>query len=109
MQEDRLDLRRQILIRKVDQRLLLCQSLPQPSAPRAVHHAQGATALPQGLSALGLGFGFDQIRDAFGFQQVDAAMGEGPTRKFARLCGKCPKLHQSVGDRVHHGWTGMQM
>ena len=95
-----LHLRRQILVREVDQRLLLASTprrlsaQPRYKAPRLAFH------LAQGLAPLRLGFGGDQVMHGFRLHQVEAAVKEGATCEFARF----GRAQAETGQRIRDAW-----
>ena len=80
-----LDLRRQILIGKIDRRLEMRQKAQQARTPAAVERAKPPIELPQRLPPLRLGLGRDQIGDRFGLSQIQLAVEKSTTGELARL------------------------
>ena len=58
--------------------------------------------LLQRKATLHFGFGIDEVGEAFDFNQIDAAVFEGPAREFTGFCktgaGKCPQFVQHGRD-----------
>ena len=76
---------REILIGKIDQRLLLRQQPQQPVGPAAIDAAQRPAELLQRLATLRRTLGRDQVGDRLGLQQVHSPVEERPPRELARL------------------------
>ncbi len=88
-QQGGLDLRRQILVREIDQRLLLRHGLAQCFAPGGAGGLQRIGALHR-QAALRLGLGGDEIGHRLGFQQIHPAIGMRPAGEFARARHSAP-------------------
>lgn len=68
----------------------------QPVAPSFALTAEGATGLDQGLAALSVGFGVDEVGQPFGGGQVNAAVFEGAT-------GELPGFRQAAAGDLGEG------
>jgi len=99
----RFDVRRKILVGKIDPRLGMGQNIDQIRAPGFQLFGQAAAKLRQSLQALGIGFRIDQIGDRLGFRQVDLSGQKGPFRKLSGLrqaqAGECGKRFPESLDR----------
>ena len=62
---------------KVDGRFEMRQHAQQPGRPAAIDRAEAAVELAQGLSALRLGLGGDEIGDGLGLREVEPAVEKG--------------------------------
>ena len=70
------------------------QQSQQPRAPAAIERAELAIELAQGLAALRLGLGRDQIGDRFGLGQIELAVQKGAAGEFAGLGEAQPHARQ---------------
>ncbi len=100
---------RQILVRKIDQRLLKRQDAAQAIRPVVILRAQGAFQLAQGLAALRLGFRRDKVVHGLGLDQIHPAVQEGAAGELARFGGAQPGRHQRPGHPVDHRSAAVQM
>ena len=74
--------RRQVFVGEVDIDFDARQDIDQVGTPGFVVLFQASAELGQGLLALGIGFGVDQVGDGFGLGQVELAVFEGAAGKF---------------------------
>ena len=93
---------RQVFIGEIDFRFHMGQGVEQPLAPIFVEIAQATLHLAQGLVALGLGLGIDQVGQALGFRQVQFAGLKGAPGKLPRFrqpqAGARPQSFKSSGN-----------
>ena len=81
----RFDAAGQVLIGKIDAGFNVGEGLEQPFAPGFIKLSELPLKLPQGLVALGRGFGLDQVGQPFGGGQIHLAVLEGAAGKLARF------------------------
>ena len=105
----RLGLGRQVLVREVDQCLLLRQQHAQPSRPAAIERSQCAIQLAQRLTSLRLGFRGDEVVYRLRLGQVHAAVEKGAPGEFARLGRPGAKSHQRVRHARQHRASAVQV
>jgi len=91
---DQFGLRRRhiILVGKIQFGLDLRRQLQDPLLPLIHPARQRPACTAHGGLALQFGFGKQQVRKAFGFRQIDFAMGEGAAGKFPRF-GPAQAIH----------------
>ena len=104
-----LDLGRQVLIWKINQRLLFRQQHKQPVRPSTVQFSQRSIELAQCLPSLRLGFGSDQIMDRLRLGQIHPSIQKRAARELAGLGRPCPQRHERIGDPGQHGATAMEV
>ena len=104
-----LDLRRQVLVGKVDQRFLIGEDASQPVRPVLVQRAKLPFELSQGLPPLRFGFRRDQVVDGFGFDQIHPAVQESAPGELARFGGAQAGLRQRLGNAVDDRASAMQV
>src|SRR5829696_8298849 len=88
------------LVGEVERRLEQRQALDQPLAPALDEAAEPPLELAQGLAALRLGLGVDEVGQALDGGQVHPAVEEGAAGELARLRGAAAR---QAGERPQHG------
>ena len=88
--------RRQILVGKIDRGLELGERRRAGGAPALVERAELALSWRKRLAALRLGLGVDQIGEALGRGQVELAVVEGPAGELAGLGRPQPRHGRSA-------------
>ena len=88
------------LVREVERRLEQRQALDQPLAPALDEAAEPPLELAQGLAALRLGLGVDEVGQALDGREVHPAVEEGAAGELARLRRAAAR---QAGERPQHG------
>ncbi len=88
------------LVREVERRLEQRQAFDQPLAPALDQAAEPPLELAQGLAALRLGLGVDEVGQALDGREVHPAVEEGAAGELARLRGAAAR---QAGERPQHG------
>ena len=82
----------------------------QPVRPVFDNGAQSAFRNPKRCTTLRLGLGAEQIAEAFGFGQIEHAVGQRTAREFPRLGGAQTRLRsQDIANRRHHRTPAVEM
>ncbi len=104
-----LDLRRQVLVGKVDQRFLIREDASQPVRPVLVQRAKLPLELSQRLPPLRFCFRCDQVVHCFRFDEIHPAVQESAPGELARFGGAQAGLRQRLGNAVDDRASAMQM
>jgi hypothetical protein len=92
-----LDLRRQILVGKIDRSLEMGEYARQAIPPTPIKLPEFAAQLAERLAALRLGLGRNEIGDGFGLQQIELAVQKRPAGELARF----GKAQTEAVERLH--------
>ena len=103
------DLRRQILIGKIDRRFEMGENSGQAIAPAVIEAAEFAVELAQRLATLRLRLGRGKIGDGLGLQQIELAVDKGAAGEFAGLGESQPEAAQRLRHSGEHGATAVHM
>ena len=104
-----LDLGRQVLVREIDQRLLLRQQQAQPIRPAAIQRAQRTIELTQRLAPLRLRLRGDQVVHRLRLGQVHPAVQECAPGELAGLGWPGAKRDQRIGHAGQHRAAAVQV
>jgi hypothetical protein len=92
---------RHVFISKIDSGFYPCSRAYEPLTPFSIQARQAPVVLSERKSALGFGFGCNEVRDGFGARQIHSAVFYRPPSKFAWLrrakIGHSPQASEQGG------------
>jgi len=104
-----LDLRGQVLVRKIDRRFEMSENPGQAITPAVVEAAKLAVQLTTRLTPLCFGLGLDEIGDRLGLQQIELAVVKRAAGELAGFGEAQTESAEHAHDRGKYGAAAMQM